>query len=123
MLFGSSLLESCASTGLSVFKTTATDGKISVPLSDFDTMSSKLLRVNNYDYDIILQKRPDSSFLAMVLKCTHAGQPLTKAGSGYYCTLHGSKFSSEGKVEKGPASIPMPHLETALVANNIIVTL
>ena len=123
MIFGSSLLESCASTGLSVLKTDSKEGKVSIPLSDFETNSFKLLRVNNYNFDIALQKQETGEFTAMVLMCTHARHPLTKAGSGYYCTLHGSKFSGEGKVEKGPASEPMVHLKTTIIDNNVIITL
>jgi cytochrome b6-f complex iron-sulfur subunit len=122
-IFGPALLESCASMGLSVLKTDAKEGKVSVPLADFTTDNFKLLRVNDYGYDIALQKQAGGTFTAMVLKCTHAGQPLTKAGSGYYCTLHGSKFAADGKVEKGPASEPMLHLKTTVVDNNIIITL
>ena len=122
-IFGSGLLESCASTGLSVLKANADNGKVTIPVTDFDATNFKLLRVSNYNYDIALQKEADGNFKALVLKCTHAGQPLTKAGSGYYCTLHGSKFSSEGKVEKGPASEPMIRLKTTIVDNNIVITL
>lgn len=123
MIFGSSLLESCASTGLSVLKTESKEGKVSIPLADFETNPFKLLRVNNYNFDIALQKEETGAFTAMVLMCTHARHPLTKAGSGYYCTLHGSKFSGDGKVEKGPASEPMVHLKTAIIDNNVIITL
>jgi cytochrome b6-f complex iron-sulfur subunit len=122
-IFGSGLLESCASTGLSVLKANSNEGKVSIPLDSFAENNFKLLRVNNYNYDIALQKDVDGNFSAMVLMCTHARHPLTKAGSGYYCTLHGSKFSAAGKVEKGPASEPMVHLKTEVIDNNIIVTL
>ncbi len=122
-IFGSGLLESCASVGLSVLKTNADNGKVTIPMDDFATNSFKLVRVSNYNYDIALQKEADGTFKALVLKCTHAGQPLTKAGSGYYCTLHGSKFDAEGIVLKGPASEPMPRLKTDVVDKNIIITL
>lgn len=123
MIFGSSLLESCASTGLSVLKTDSKEGRVTIPLADFETNPFKLLRVNNYNFDIALQKKETGEFTAMVLMCTHARHPLTKAGNGYYCTLHGSKFSGDGKVEKGPASEPMVHLKTAVLDNNVIITL
>lgn len=123
LLLGSSLLESCATTGLGVLKASSANGKVSVPLKQFDEHNFQLLRVTNYSYDIAVQKKDDGSYSAMVLMCTHARHPLTKAGSGYYCTLHGSKFSIDGKVEKGPASKPMVHLDTAVEGDALIVTL
>lgn len=123
LLLGSSLLESCASTGLSVLKVNPEGGKAIVPLKSFGEHNFQLLRVSNYNFDIALQKKEDGSFAAMLLMCTHAKHPLTKAGNGYYCTLHGSKFSGEGKVEKGPASKPMVKLQTVVAGDNLIITL
>lgn len=123
LMLGASLLESCASTGLSVLKTGAADGKVKVPLSGFAQSNYKLLRVADYHYDIGVQKKEDGSFVAMVLMCTHARHPLTKAGNGYYCTLHGSKFTGEGKVEKGPASQPMVRLNTEITGDDLVIIL
>ena len=123
LIAGSSLLESCASTGLGVLKTGSDQGKVSIPLDSFALNNFKLVRVEKYNYDIGVQKMEDGSFSAMVLMCTHARHPLTKAGNGYYCTLHGSKFSGTGKVEKGPASKPMVHLDTAISGTDLIITL
>ncbi|WP_118974669.1 QcrA and Rieske domain-containing protein [Taibaiella koreensis] len=123
-LLGSSLLESCGSTGLGVLKASQTDGKVSIPLTQFDGGHSfQLLRVSNYNYDIAVQKKDDGTYSAMLLMCTHARHPLTKAGSGYYCTLHGSKFAADGKVEKGPASKPMVHLPAIVAGDQLVVTL
>lgn len=123
MILGSSLLESCASTGLSVLKAGSDNGKVKVPLNSFEQNNFKLVRVSGYNYDIAVQKKADGAYSAMVLMCTHARHPLTKAGNEYYCTLHGSKFSGEGKVEKGPASQPMVHLATSTEGDNLIITL
>lgn len=123
LILGSSLLESCGATGLSVLKASATDNKVTIPLDSFAQNNFKLLRVNNYNFDIAVQKQADGSFSALVLMCTHAKHPLTKAGSGYFCTLHGSKFTESGKVEKGPASRPMVHLPVETLDNNLVVTL
>lgn len=35
--------------------------------------------------------------------CTHKGVPLTVKGGEIICTKHGSRFSNEGTVTKGPA--------------------
>jgi Rieske Fe-S protein len=82
-----------------------------------------LLRISNYDYDVAVQKEPDGSFLSLVLKCTHAGQPLTKTGSNYYCTLHGSQFNHEGKVLKGPASHDLTRLKSVIDKDYLLIYL
>jgi cytochrome b6-f complex iron-sulfur subunit len=115
-------LQSCAS-GLGVLKLKSTEGKISIPKSVFNQQKTQLVRVAEHNYDIAVQAHADGTYTAMILLCTHAKHPLTKAGDKYYCTLHGSRFDSEGKVLKGPASTPMQHLPISFTTENIIITL
>jgi Rieske Fe-S protein len=107
----SALMESCK-TPLSVLKTTAQNNVIKIPVTDFAHSNYKLVRVSNYDYDLAVQKHSDGSYLALVMVCTHAGNPLTRTGNGYYCTLHGSKFDTDGHVLNGPAEKDLTHLHT-----------
>ena len=125
LLFGSTIFEQgCKATaGLSVFKTTSKENRVAVPVSLFENTNFKLLRVADYEYDIGLQKQSDGSYLALLLMCTHAGQALNKSGEGYYCTLHGSRFSKTGNVVKGPASHPLKHLKTIVDRQDILITL
>jgi cytochrome b6-f complex iron-sulfur subunit len=118
----SALLSSCK-TGLGVIKTSSTDNKVTIALSEFAQSDYKLIRVANYNYDLAIQKQKDGSFETLVLECTHAGQPLTKTGNTYYCTLHGSQFSHDGRVLKGPADRDMKKLKTSIDNNNIVIIL
>lgn len=118
----SALLSSCHS-ALSVFKTTSANNTIQVPLSEFEKSSYKLVRVNNYNFDLAVQKKPDGTFDVLVLECTHAGQPLTKTGNTYYCTLHGSQYSHDGKLLKGPAETDMKRLAWKMENNFLTIHL
>lgn len=123
LLLGSSFLESCGAAKLSVVKATQQDGKVSLPETSFADGNVRLLRVNNYPFDIAVKKQADNSFLALVLMCTHAGHPLVKSGSSYYCTLHGSRFEASGKVATGPASRPLMHLPAETSGGQLSITL
>lgn len=118
----SSLLSACK-TPLGVIKTAAKDNNVTIPLAEFATTNYKLVRVNNYNYDLAIQKAQDGTFKVLVLKCTHASQPLTKTGNSYYCTLHGSQFSATGVVMKGPAEKNMIELPTHISDNNLTIRL
>jgi Rieske Fe-S protein len=123
LILGSTLLDSCASMGLAVVKTQSANGKISLPLADFADKKIKLVRVEKYDFDIAVRLLDDGSCLALLLKCTHAGHPLTKTGAGFYCTLHGSRFAADGAVKTGPASKPLVHLATTVDDKNVTIVL
>ena len=123
MLLGSSFLESCAGLSGSILKVSQNAGEIRMPVSDFVVQKTRLVRVSNYAYDIAVREVSEGRFLALLMKCTHAGQPLTKTGSGFYCTLHGSRFSPAGIVENGPASEPLAHLPAVVENGQLILTL
>ncbi len=116
------ILSSCK-TPLGVIKTTSKNDILTVPLKEFETGDYKLVRVSNFDYDLSIQKEADGTFTTLILKCTHAGHPVTKTGNTYYCTLHGSQFSHEGKVLKGPAAIDMTKLKTLVDKDNLTIYL
>lgn len=114
LMLGSSFLEACGTGKLSIAKATPVNGKVSFPVSDFENGNAKIVRINNYPFDVAIKKNADNTFLALVLMCTHAGHPLVKAGSAYYCTLHGSRFNGDGTVMNGPASKTLVHLPVAV---------
>jgi cytochrome b6-f complex iron-sulfur subunit len=118
----SALLDACKAP-LAIIKTSAKDDIITIPLADFDKSNFKLVRVSNYNYDLAVQKKQDGSFETLVLMCTHAGQPLTRTGANYYCTLHGSQFDHEGHVQKGPAEKDLTQLQTKSENGNISIYL
>ena len=121
LIMGSSLLESCATTGAALIKAKEVDGQIAIPIDSLIDKKVKIIRVSGHEYDIAVRQLEDGSYLALLLKCTHAGQPLTKTGNGFYCTLHGSQFSPEGIVKKGPAPKSLTHLKTEIFGTNLII--
>ena len=121
-LLSSTLLESCKTAAISVYKTAPSNGSVAIPLSSFSSAEFKLVRVSDYGYDIGVIKNGED-YTALLLMCTHAGQALTRTGNGYYCTLHGSRFSNSGEVLKGPASDPLQHLKIKKETHQLIIEL
>lgn len=109
LALNSMLLQSCGA-GLSVLKLEQQSGRVAVPMTQFVTSNFLMLRVKDFPFDIGVQRNDDNTYLALVLMCPHANQPLTKAGSGYICTLHGSRFAKNGDLLKGPSTLPLYEL-------------
>ncbi|MDR3681899.1 MAG: Rieske (2Fe-2S) protein [Flavipsychrobacter sp.] len=118
----SAVLEACK-TPLGVIKTAANNNVVAIPLTEFAASDYKLIRLRNYDYDLAVQKNKDGTYETLILMCTHASNPLTKTGNGYYCTLHGSAFDREGHVTKGPAEKNMIKLNTTIKNDQILIQL
>lgn len=54
--------------------------------------------------------RTDSGFKAISLVCTHLGCTVEQTVDGYSCPCHGSLYSDDGSVLRGPAQKPLPAL-------------
>lgn len=114
-------LSSCSP--LNNYQATIVENTITVPLALFDKSATHIINPVNYRYNIMLKKESEGNFKALLLKCTHAENPVNISGNGFDCYLHGSKFDNQGNVLKGPASSPLKILNTQLVADQIIITL
>ena len=58
------------------------------------------------DGTVVSQPTP-GVFMGFAARCTHAGCALAVKDGGLECPCHGSKFSIEGTVERGPATDPL----------------
>ena len=112
-------LASCAT--LPVYKTTAANNKVSVPLTLFAQSDLQIIQAQGLHYNIALQKDQDGTYSAFLLRCTHADNPLISTGKGYVCNLHGSTFDKKGQVTKGPAERDLKKYSTEILNDQIII--
>ena len=61
-----------------------------------------------YPEQKVIVTRDSQGIAAMSLICTHLGCIVTKTERGFSCPCHGSTFSDQGVVRKGPAPKPLP---------------
>ena len=104
-------LSSCGS-ALSIYTTAVSNNRLSIPVEQFALTNFQIVRPLNYGYDIAVNKQSDGTYQAIKMECTHANNPLTATGSGFYCSEHGSAFDKQGKVTNGPAVNPLKHYKT-----------
>lgn len=66
------------------------------------------------------------NYVALDLRCTHAGVTVTPKGSGFYCSPqqggHGSGFTRTGAVSQGPADAPLNKLTVTVKGKKLIVS-
>jgi cytochrome b6-f complex iron-sulfur subunit len=62
--------------------------------------------------------REESGVYAISTVCTHLGCIVKATDSGFDCPCHGSKFTKEGSVLKGPAPKGLPWLEVKRTAGD-----
>lgn len=117
-------LSSCSpALAKTTFKPAVKNNQVEVPLSMFETQAIQVISPDKYEFEIAVEKKQDNTYNALLLKCTHYSNQLTTTGSGYFCSLHGSKFSKTGEVQRGPADQPLQQLKTQIVNNNLLIQL
>ncbi|MDB5144312.1 MAG: Rieske (2Fe-2S) protein [Mucilaginibacter sp.] len=119
MMIGS--LSSCAT--LPIYKTAASNNKVSVPVSLFAQSNFQIIQPKDFYYNIGLRKEQDGTYTALLLRCTHADNQLVPTGNGFKCNLHGSAFDQEGQVTQGPAERSLKKYQTEIISDQIIIHL
>ncbi|GAB3034967.1 QcrA and Rieske domain-containing protein [Spirosoma pulveris] len=103
-------------------------GAINFTLSLGDTNFSKLKTAGQYVLvgSLIVARTAAGQYVALSKTCTHEGTDVQyrSTQNDFYCTNHGSEFSTTGAVEVGPASRPLTQYKTALSTdgNSLTVT-
>jgi len=111
-------LSSCST--VPVYATSIRENTIAVPARLFADRPLQLVSVEGFEYEIAVERR-GNGYRAFLLRCTHADNALTYTGSRFVCTLHGSTFDEEGRVTKGPATMPLESLRAVRVGEAVIV--
>lgn len=97
------------------------DYTINISLSPY----TSLLNAGGFYLDatnkIIIARTVNNDIIAVSSQCTHQGVTVAfQANSnGFYCSAHGSAFSSSGAVTSGPASTSLTQYKTTLTGNSL----
>lgn len=115
-------LDSC--TPLQYVSAEVNNGKINLAKNKFIEGNSLLvLKHPSLEYNIAVVKSGENSFRAFELKCTHQDNSLIATNSGFHCSLHGSSYSTDGKVNNGPATTNLKEYITKVADENVEITL
>jgi cytochrome b6-f complex iron-sulfur subunit len=78
--------------------------------------------VRNFDDQNIIIFRDEKGIYAISTVCTHLGCIVSyDAEEGFECPCHGSTFTADGTVTKGPAPAPLPWMEVSMLPSGQLV--
>lgn len=73
-----------------------------------------LVRAAGRDEPILIHRTGEGAFRALSVRCTHLGCQVRPSRSFLTCPCHGSTFSWEGEVLRGPAQKALPRYPVEL---------
>lgn len=113
----------CSPSSYSIYKTEVINNTIEIPLDVFNKSALQIVRPKGWLFDIAVNKKQDNTYTALLLKCTHQSNQLNVSSKGFHCSLHGSDFSIDGGVKKGPAEKSLKQYTVNVQQNNLIINI
>ena len=118
-----SLMDSCAASK-NISATTETSDMFSLPVSSFGDQNFITVQTKKFEEPIFIIRQTNGSYDALRMKCTHRGctvrVPKDNADK-LVCPCHGSVFSTQGMVLKGPAMKPLQSFPVTTESQSITV--
>jgi cytochrome b6-f complex iron-sulfur subunit len=112
----------CAS--VPVFRVVATNGRAFVPFDKFDTdTTAVLINIKGVPDPVIVMRDDEGEFSAVSGRCTHQGCIVRPSAQFLICPCHGSTYTRDGLVVRGPAQAPLTFIPVELSSNGVEVLL
>jgi cytochrome b6-f complex iron-sulfur subunit len=83
------------------------DRRLVVRLADFGAGPYALVDAPNLPMPVYLYRHPDGRFTAVLTRCMHQGCQVEPGRGRLVCPCHGSEYTNEGGVLKGPTLLPL----------------
>jgi Rieske Fe-S protein len=104
-----------------VLKLPITQNTVRMPVTAFANEPLQIVRPDGWLYDIAVRKTSADEYEALLMQCTHQKNQLMAESGGFICSLHGSRFTIDGQVRKGPAELPLKKFTTSLDQGQLII--
>jgi Rieske Fe-S protein len=114
-------LEGCGPAAYQVLTADVHNDLVTVPADAFLKGPLVVVRPRGWYYSIALRKKDEKTYTALLLKCTHQDNQLTASANGFSCPLHGSAFSPDGQVMKGPAERALAGYPVTIDNNHLLI--
>jgi cytochrome b6-f complex iron-sulfur subunit len=106
---------------------TATDGKISLALTDFPQLAepngSAAIQPQGMSDPLFVLRTGNRQFTVLSPICTHRGCTVEVAGERLECPCHGSMYDREGKVLQGPAERALTRYQATVQGDRLLIDL
>jgi nitrite reductase/ring-hydroxylating ferredoxin subunit len=97
--------------------------RIVVDRVEFDATGAALVDVPGGELPIHVRRIDDGTFDALSTRCMHRGCQVDRGIDRFICPCHGSQYSLEGEVLKGPTEKPLARFQTSADERNVYVHL
>jgi Rieske Fe-S protein len=117
----------CAVTGLNRYGLSLADHRVSLKPSDYPELTvvggAIELDVGDSSESVVVVRVKEADFIALSPICTHLGCTVSKESATFRCPCHGSTYSLDGRVLRGPAEKPLAAYKTEYDNGTLVIRL
>ena len=106
-----------------IYRLPVSEDSVHLPVTAFSKEPLQIVRPDGWVYDIAVRKISADQYEALFMQCTHQKNQLMMENSGFFCSLHGSRFTKEGQVKKGPAELSLKKFSTRIEQDQLVIQL
>ncbi len=116
----------CA-TGLTTYRIIGSSEKIELPVLEYPELQeiggAIEIESPSWPENIVVVRLSTSIFVALSSTCTHLGCTVRKEPAFFRCPCHGSTYTLDGTVVRGPAERPLQSYATTFSGTNLTIQL
>lgn len=116
----------CA-TGLRTYRASASGGNVVLDLEKYPELALEggavELEVSSHHESLLIVRLSETAYAAVSPTCTHLGCTVRKEPSFFRCPCHGSTYTLEGAVVRGPAEEPLERYPVQFLNNQLTIKL
>lgn len=110
--------------GRSYVRGVVTDNHLHVPATLFEPGITELLvEAPNQRWPFLVVRHDDGRLTTVSTRCMHRGCQVDPVADRLVCPCHGSEYTREGAVLKGPTRAPLHRFATRIVGEEIVIDL
>lgn len=111
-------LSGCASAF--VFHAEVANGRAFVPFEQFnDETTAVVVKAKGMAHPVVVMRDDQGNYSAVSGRCTHQGCDIRPSGQFLKCPCHGSTFTRDGAVVRGPAKASLAPIPLEISAHGI----
>ncbi len=110
--------------GRSYVRGVVTDNRLHVPVALLDSGGTDLLvEAPRQRWPLLVVRHADGRLTTVSTRCMHRGCQVDPVADRLVCPCHGSEYTREGAVLKGPTRAPLHRFATRIEGEEIVIDL
>ena len=109
--------------GFHYVNATVRGNRVAIARSEFEATRFALVDIPGVPLPLYVYRHDNGTFTAVSTRCMHRGCQVEPVDGHLVCPCHGSEYTNQGEVLKGPTLQPLNRYEVVADEESVVITL